>query len=330
MSKNVTSRQFEPAQLEKYIESKVLSKIKLGGRKFKLIPTTLGNRNIIFFLSIDNFKDTVFKGFAKKYRIHNNLLGNSFLAQYGIDVPKIIFSDISQKTYRDFGCYFSCEEKIEGKSLAEIEDPIKLIPAVAGFYSKLHNIVSPGWGKLTSGRKYGFKNYLLDKVTKRLDIINKSDIGFDKWTVKLFSKWFEKTSDSLIIKNFSLSHGDVNKKNIMISDNNRVSIIDNETIKFLPFQIEFFRLKYILSEGCPDAQDLFEKSYFESCSPERLSDFEKCRYFYNAYVLFEFAMYYNRKLKDPKIDDCLKNNYESNLNKSLTEVKELISNKALL
>lgn len=319
------SEHFPLNKLETYIENKVLPKMDLAGRSFSLQPTELGNRNIILFLNVDNSKVKVFKGFRKKSRIKNNLVANRFLARCNINVSKTLFSDLSQKTYRRFGYYFSCEEKIDGKNLAEINNITEVIPSVARFYAQMHSIRSSRWGKLTSGRKYGFGHYIMDKVTKRLDTLRGSSNQFDAKNTKTYMRWFEKMQDSIkTIKYFSLCHSDVNKKNILLSNSNQVFIIDNEAIKYLPFPIEFYRLKFTLCDESTESQGIFEESYFESCPPTRREEFNRCRNFYRAYVVLELACYFTRKVNEHNAAEDLRNYYESNCKKALSALEELL------
>lgn len=325
MGSNGCSENFSHARLEEYIAKKVLPKLQMEGRPFKIRPTELGNRNIIYFLHIDNFQDTVFKGFAKKNRLKNNLIANRFLARCNIKVPRTIFSDLSQSTYKKFGRFFACEEKAAGKPFSESNEIVKSIPFIAGFYAEMHGIRSSRWGKLTSGKKYGFTSYVMTKVTKRINVLKKSDTSLKAQNFNEFIKWFESAKGSLKkIKYFSLCHGDVNKKNILLSDSNQVCIVDNEAIKYLPFPMEFYRLKYVLGGDSVESQTLFEESYFESCSPERRREFESCNLFYNAYVLLELALYHNKKFKHHKAQEHLKDYFETNRDKALTEIKDLV------
>ena len=315
-------------RLETYIEKEVLPKMHLAGTPFSLEPTDLGNRNIVLFLSVDNSKVNIFKGFRKKRRIKNSLLANRFLARCNINVPKTLFSDLSQKTFRRFGYFFSCEEKIDGKSLAEISNVTEVIHHVARFYAQMHSIRSSRWGKLASGRKYGFGNYIMDKVTKRVDMLKGAGNQLSAKNTKTYMRWFEKKLDSIkAIKGFSLCHSDVNKKNILFSDSNQVYIIDNEAVKYLPFPIEFYRLKFLLCADSSEAQGIFEESYFESCPPARRKEFNRCCYFYRAYVLLELACYFTRKLNEHNTAEDLRNYYESNCKKALSALEDSMHEK---
>ncbi len=320
------SRIFPFSDLDKYIEEKVLPKMQMSGRKFSIQRTGLGNRNIIFFLHIADSRDTVLKGFARKARLKNNLLANRILTRNSISAPRILFSDLSQKTFIKFGCCFSCEEKIEGKNLCEIDNLLEVLPSVAKFYARMHNIGSSRWGKPASSRKYGFSGYVMDKTLKWLNKLKCPETGLKDSELRSCSKWFEKKLDSIkAIRHFSLCHGDVNKKNIMVSPCRQVTIIDNEAVKNLPFPIEYFRLKFILCEDNVKAQKIFEQSYFENCSSEKRHEFEACNLFYRAFVLLELFTYFNKKLKHHHEGDSMKNFYESNRQRALINLKKLVT-----
>jgi hypothetical protein len=325
MKPKYLSEHFPLNKLETYIEKKVLPKIQMAGSSFSLQATGLGNKNIIFFLKVGHSKVNIFKGFRIKSRIKNNLLANSFLAQCNINVPKILFSDLSQKTFRQFGCFFSCEEKIAGKNLTEIDNITGVIPAVARFYAKIHNLRSSRWGKLTSGRKYGFGHYIMDRVTKRFDTLKASSSQFNAINTKTYLRWFKKRQDSIkTIKHFSLCHSDANRKNILISNSNQVFIIDNEAVKYLPFPIEFYKLRFVLCEYNVEAHRVFKECYFENCPPQKRHEFETCSDFYNAYVLLELACYFNMKLKHLQGKEGLKNYYKLHMQKTLSALLEFM------
>jgi len=311
--------------LKSYIEKKALPKMGLAGRQFTLEPTRLGNRNVIFFLLIQGCRDIVLKGFKKETRVRNHLIANRFLERCSMDVPRTLFSDLSRKTYRAFGYYFICEEKVTGRNLAETGDLAGCIPAVAAFYARLHAIHSSRWGKLRSGHKYGFHSYILSQITTRLNALASSRSRAGLLDLVTYLKWFERKQETArVIGNFSLCHGDVNKKNIFITERGRVCIIDNEAIKYMPFPAEFYRLQFTLCEDDAYLQRLFDASYLDCCSIRKQEQLGICGDFYRAYVLLECACYYSRKAGEKKIDNGLRAWFESNCAKSVNALNELL------
>ena len=308
----ISKEEISLLQMEKYVEERVLPGMGVAGRAFTLQPTDLGNRNKIYFLHIDNFTDTVLKGFPKKERMKNSLVGSQLLERSSIDAPRILFFDTTQQTRKKLGCCFSCEEKIDGKSLGEIDSSIDVIPEVAKFYSNMHNIRSPRWGRLASPRRFGFYRYTADKLAKKFESLTDPYLQLDDSDIKTCIGWFNKKKDSIkTIKQFSLCHGDVNKKNILLSKSSRVYIIDNEAIKYMPPQLEFYRLKLILCGNNSASQELFEKCYFDGCEEKMRVEFEQSGLFYEAFVLLEHVLYFNKKLKQNKGDASLMDYYKS-------------------
>ncbi len=139
-------------------------------------------------------------------------------------------------------------------------------------------------------------------------------------------KWFDKKLEEIKpIKEFHLCHGDVNKKNIILSDNNQIIIIDNEAIKHLPFPIEFFRLKFILCRDDLEMHKIFKQAYFQGLSDDMLNIIETEGQFYSAYVLLEFALYFNKKLRQTQSSssDSTDNSYKANRQIALNNLKSI-------
>ncbi len=322
MTPKNTTTDFPLDALKDYVDRKILPRMRVNGRPFSLQPTDLGNRNMIFFLEIQGEPAAVLKAYHKNRRLKNDLIASRFLGRCGINVPRPLFSDTSQRTANKFGCYFACEEKIDGRNLAELSDLSGVIPEVARFYAGLHRIQSSRWGKFTAGRKYGFTRYAMEKVAARLESLKGSGALLKTATC---ARWFEDRKKTVkTIKNYSLSHGDANRKNILLAKDRRVFIIDNEAIKYLPFPIEFYRLCFSLCADDMEAQKTFEENYFSIMPQARCEEFSVCREFFRAYVLLELAAYYTRKLKKAEAADPQRSFFDSSRTKILESLRELL------
>ncbi len=309
-----------------YVQKRIMPRLHLPDSPFTLEKTALGNRNVILFLHSSRTPTKIIKGYKNKNRIKNSLLANRFLTRCSINVPQTYFYDISQKTYRAFGYYVVCEKKITGKNLAEINTGAECIPAIAEFYARLHGIRSSRWGKFISGRKYGFRRYVMEKVAKRVSRIQEPHGLFTRHSAKACLKWFAKKQSVLkAIKHFSLCHSDVNKKNIIITPAKQIFIIDNEAIKYMPFALEFYRLQFLLCEGRQEREELFKTSYFAHCPATRLAEFDQCSDFFKAYVLLEFVWYCNKKIKGAGSDECQANLYNSYYRRAASSLEKLIA-----
>jgi|GEM_PF-1147974 len=324
--KGLIVTQHELHTLEHYIHKTVLPRLGRAGSSLHLEPTTLGNRNRIFFLTVGTDHQLVLKGFASKTRLHNSLIANRFLARYGIAAPRILFADASEKTRARLGWYVSCEEKIDGTPVEATRCDSSMRTAIAAFFARLHSLRSSRWGSLRSPQCFGFRTYLMRKIRERVHSLTASGTQFPGCDPRTIVHWFESNCGAIkAVSEFSLCHGDVNTRNILVTHDNRVVIIDTEALKYLPFPIEYFRLLFFLCQDDAHAQQEFSRCYFENTPHTRYKEFVRCKEFYQAFVLLEFAWYFNKKIKqNPAPDRIAKQRYhfykEMALNRLLSTV----------
>lgn len=288
-----------------------------------ITETSLGNRNKIYYVTTDEGNRLVFKGYQKKERLKNALISGRFLARNDINVPRILFSDTSRKTYDRFGFYCTCEEKIDAVSMADCEWAGEYIPNIAQFYAGLHSLRSSRWGKFISLKKYGLINTYDKNITKRLNLLSGNSGRLSVSEKNKCLHWFNSTRDQVKkIKLFSLCHGDVNKKNILVNSSGTVYIIDNEAVRYQPYVLEYYRLYYILCENNAELQKRFAHHYRSACPPTRLHELETCGSFFSCYVILELAAYYNRKLRSSSGDTH--DYFSNNVSKAITELKKAV------
>ena len=325
MSPKISINDFKLPLLEDYVRSHILVFLNRPGDSFSLQPTTLGNHNAIFLLFIDRFPSLILKGYPKINWYKKALNGSRLLAQHGIRVPRLYYTDSSEACFKTFGCHFICEEKIAGKSLAECGAIKDYIPAVAHCYAKMHQIRNSRWKDFFPMYRPWYKSALLKKVTNLLQSLGHSaSQEITEKDLASYRSWFFERKNTLPnIQSQSLCHGDVNKKNILISDDNEIVLIDHETVKFSPFPVEFARLKLTLCEDRQDLIDLFETSYSAHCTGEALCELTESKDFYSAYVLLEFAVYFSRKLRQ-SADETARNYCAAQLDKLLSALEEII------
>jgi len=119
--------------------------------------------------------------------------------------------------------------------------------------------------------------------------------------------WFtRKKSVIRPLTGFSLCHGDVNMKNILLCPDGTIRLIDTEAFKFLPFQIEYFRLVYALCGFNALLQQQFKNAYIAAASQKLQRGLERCGYFYNGYVLLEIAWHFNKQLKQEELPESVR------------------------
>lgn len=319
-------KKYDQAALEAYVMEKVLPTLGMTGRTFSLEPTGLGNRNRIYFLTVEDAGDYIFKGFTERYRIKNALKAHAFLARHHINTPRVFFSDVTRTTFERFGCFFSCEERIDGKPLAALANTLEVIPGIAEFFARMHSIRSFRWGRLSKRQLFDFVPYTMRKITERLNVLSNPVFCRDTAGVHAARQWFELHKGSMkAVKRFSLCHGDVNPDNILVAADGSIVLIDNEAIKYLPFPIEYFRLQFSLCGEDAAARQLFEDNYFQHAHPDRRRELEGCGDFYGAYVMLEFAWYYNKKLKQlTAANDTAAQHYASCRGKALNGLLRII------
>ncbi len=285
--------------------------------------TCLGNRNSIYYVTANDEKQLVFKGYRKKNRLKNSLISSRFLARNNINVPRILFSDTSQKTFNRFGFYCTCEEKIPAVSIADCRITAEHISSIAAFYAGLHSLRSSRWGKIISMRKYGILNTYDRNIKKRLRALHSSHwLTDDEKDTCL--EWFNGAREQVkCVKYYSLCHGDVNKKNILISSTSgSVYMIDNEAVRYQPYVLEYYRLYYTLCENNPDLQKRFVDHYMAACSPGRLHELTTCGGFFSSYVLLELAAYHNRKIRSGDTETA--DYYTQNTSRAVHELKKTV------
>ena len=164
------------------------------------------------------------------------------------------------------------------------------------------------------------------KIRERVHSLTASGTQFPGCDPRTIVHWFESNCGAIkAVSEFSLCHGDVNTRNILVTHDNRVVIIDTEALKYLPFPIEYFRLLFFLCQDDAHAQQEFSRCYFENTPHTRYKEFVRCKEFYQAFVLLEFAWYFNKKIKqNPAPDRIAKQRYhfykEMALNRLLSTV----------
>ena len=243
-----TPQPIQPDKLNDYITASILPALGAGGRTFSLEPVSGGSRNLIWFLTVEGGGRYVLKAVSKRFRIKNIIWAHAHLERRGIPVPKLFFADRAWKTAGTMGYYFACEERVEGKPLDELGDGRRHhIAQAAALFARMHAARSFRWGKLKSFQVLGFRDYLMRKTSERARALAASGCMPGGSSADSLVAWFERKKSVIRpLARFSLCHGDVNMKNILLCPDNKIRLIDTEAFKFLPFQIEYFRLAYAL------------------------------------------------------------------------------------
>ncbi len=258
-----TPKPIQPDILNDYITASILPALDARGRTFNLEPVSCGSRNLIWFLTVEGGGRYVLKAVSKRFRIKNIIWAHAHLERRGIPVPKLFFADRAWKTAETMGYYFACEERVEGKPLDELGDERwNHIARAAALFARMHAVRSFRWGKLKSFQVLGFRDYLLRKASERARALAASGCLPVGSSADSLAAWFERKKSVIrTLARFSLCHGDVNMKNILLCPDNKIRLIDTEAFKFLPFQMEFFRLAYALCGFDEELHRQFRDAY---------------------------------------------------------------------
>jgi len=289
-------------QIDLYIKEHLLPQLSRVHSFYHFELTDRGQRSSISYLTIDDFKPLVLKGTKKKRKAQHMCEGTHHLQSHGIKAPEIIYLDLSRKTFKQFGCYFVCEEKIEGKICEELDNPMDSLPLAAEAFARLHHIKRAGWGRIDSSKRYRFWNHLKATIKEKLRRMRAYKNLFPSKQCELYWHWFTAYKDTISsYRSFSLSHCDPHMHNILISDEKEVYLLDNESLRYLPLSIDFYKLQYHFCQDDAEKTARWHKAYLSYLSEDEVEEFNLSKDFFNCYVLLDFAqreVYNLSQLKD--------------------------------
>ena len=322
-----TPKPIQPDKLNDYITANILPALGASGRAFSLEPVSGGSRNLIWFLTVADGGRYVLKAVSKRFRIKNIIWAHAHLERRGIPVPKLFFADRAWKTAGTMGCYFACEERVEGKPLDELGDGRRRhIAQSAALFARMHAARSFRWGKLKSFQVLGFRDYLMRKTSERARALAASGGMPGGSSADSLVAWFERKKSVIKpLARFSLCHGDVNMKNILLCPDNKIRLIDTEAFKFLPFQIEYFRLAYALCGFDEALHRQFRDAYTAASTKKNRRELERCGPLYHAYVLLEIAWHFNKKLKQAELPESARSAFAGSRGSALEHLAAIIS-----
>jgi aminoglycoside phosphotransferase (APT) family kinase protein len=322
-----TPRPIQPDRLNEYITASILPALGAGSRSFSLAPVSGGSRNLIWFLTVEGGGRFVLKAVSKRFRIKNIIWAHAHLERRAIPVPRLFFADRAWKTAETMGYYFACEELVEGRPLEELGEGRSLhIDRAAAVFACMHAVRSFRWGKLKSFQVLGFRDYFLRKMSERARALASSGCLSGGGSADSLVAWFERKKSVIRpFARFSLCHGDVNMKNILVCPDTTIRLIDTEAFKFLPFQMEFFRLAYALC-GFDDAlHRRFRDAYAAAAPKKNRRALERCGPLYQSYVLLEIAWHFNKKLKQATLPESARSAFSGSRGSALEQLAAIMS-----
>jgi hypothetical protein len=295
-------------QIDLYIKDHLLPQLSRDHASYHFEISDIGQRSIITYLTIEDFKPLVLKATKKKHKAEHMWEGTRHLHSHGIKAPEITHLNLSRKIFKRFGCYFVCEEKIEGKVFREFDNPMDYLSLVAENFVRLHHIKRAGWGRIDSSKRYRLWNYLKGTIKKKLKNLSSYKKLFSSKQCDHYLQWFTIYKDTISGYNkFSLSHCDPHMHNVMINDTREVYLLDVDALRYLPLSIDFYKLQYNFCQDDEEKTSKWQQEYLSRLSREELEEFNKSKDFFHCYVLLDFAQRGAYNLTHPK--DTTKSHY---------------------
>ena len=322
-----TQQQIPPEKLTNYIQTRILPALGAQSRTFTLELISPGSRNIIWFLNLENGGSYVLKAISKRFRIKNIIHAHAYLERRGIPIPKLFFADRAWKTAKNMGYYFACEERVEGTPLDELGEARRdTISQSAALFAGMHATHSFLWGKIKSIQVLGFSAYLMRKTSERVQALAEAGCAAGSISAGELLSWFERKKSVIRpLTGFNLCHGDVNMKNILLCPDGKIRLIDTEAFKFLPFQIEYYRLVYALCGFDEMLQQQFKDAYLSAASQKKQRDLERYGQLYHGYVLLEIAWYFNKQLKQECLPESVRASRTESRGRALEHLAAIVS-----
>jgi len=277
-------------QIDTYIKEYFLPHLLPDPPAYHFELTDKGQRSTIIYLFLEEFKPLVLKGTKKKRKALQMWEGNRHLRSHGIKAPEIIYIDCNRKPFKQFGCYFVCEEKIEGKICEELEHTTDFLPLAAEVFTRMHSIKRARWGRIGHGKQFGFWGYLQGKIKEKLACLITHGRLFSEKQGERYWNWFMSYKDIISsYKSFSLSHCDPHLHNVLINDAHDVYLLDNESLRYLPQAIDFFKLQYHFFQDDAEKTRRWQEAYLAYLSDKEINEFNASKDFFHCYVLLDFA-----------------------------------------
>lgn len=277
-------------QIDLYVKDYLLPQLSRDHASYHFELTERGQRSTIIYLTVEDFKPLVLKGTKKKRKAEHMWEGTHYLLSHGIKVPEIIRLDLSRKTLKRFGCYFVCEEKIEGRVYEELDNSIDSLPLVADAFSRLHHIKRSGWGRIDNSKRYRFWSYLKRNIQEKLQRLRAYQDLFPSKRCEFYWHWFKTHKDTISrYKTFSLSHCDPHMHNVLISNDNEVYLLDNDALRYLPLSIDFYKLQYNFCQDDVKKTTRWQQAYLSYLSKVEVEEFNESKDFFHCYILLDFA-----------------------------------------
>jgi len=312
-------------KLRRYIVTTLLPSLGCAGRGFSLTRTDLGVHNIVFYLDIEGYKPLVLKAIGRRKRMDMLVACARHLAERGIRAPRVVHVGPDRWLFGRRGFHLVCEERILGTTLFELGTPCELLPGAASFFAALHNVCSARWGTLDRLRSGGLYAHLDRRLQDKTAQWQAADRTFPEMLGKQIRTWaagWQKKIDA--VSTFSLSHGDPNPGNIMVTSEGDFAILDTGHIRYLPRALDYWMVKIHLCRSDAEKTEIFTSAYHQGMEESQRPSFEETEPFFALYVLVDFAAMLAGRLRSALPHDRYYAEYSDGLATARRMIEDLL------
>ncbi len=286
-----------------------------------------GIRTPLVSLLVDNNEAFIIRGFKRKDKLKKIVAVSRHMISNGLNIPKIIHSDSSRKTFRKYGYFISIERKISGITFDKFIDNRDKILLIAQYFAQMHGVTRPYWGSIGFSsffKRWELHSLFLYSIKKWLRELKNLEPQFTANMEKKCWHWF-KNYKPLIkrYKIFSLVHRDPHPKNLLISNDNKVYLLDLDRVKYFPPLIDIAYIS-LSKHLAPDDLLYFKQSYLSNLPPLQQEEYEKCMDFYKGFVKLSRATNHFSGIKELPDENPRKQHCRTKLTECCKVLQELI------
>jgi len=298
---NIHTENEIPESIDSYVRHRLLQHLGFARKRFFLKPANAGLHSRVFFLDIEDEQPLVLKIIPKRNRFRSIISCSRYLFQKGVPVPEIVCAHEDNRFFNRRGMHVMCEERILGETLRGAERTPELIRHIAKFFARMHANTRDAWGSIYRGRQGELFNYLYVKSERKVQAwcaVNKTVPDRLRTKILAAMKSWRSAIDRIAV--FSLSHGDPNPNNIIVSTGSKqLFLLDVGTVRYLPRAIDYYMLQGFFCFNNRAHETAFDAAYFHALSVEEQHAFNTTNGFFKLYVLILFM--HDLAIKFPKI-----------------------------
>jgi len=276
--------------ITRYVRDTLLPALGGAGRPCALTETDLGVHTRVFHLDIEGRGPLVLKAIGKRKRFRTLCACAAHCAAHGVSAPRIVHADEDARLFNRRGFHVVCEERIPGRTLFELGCPDDLLAPAAALFASLHDNTRPAWGALDRPRAAGLHRFLTGRMRAKIAQWRAADPGFPARLDERLAVWAGAWRERIdAIRVFSLSHGDPNPGNIMVTAEKKLVLLDIGHLRYLPRAIDYWMVKIHLCRDDSARAAVFEAAYLNAMDGADKSAFKETEPFFELYVLVDFA-----------------------------------------